>query len=155
MKKYVGELIGREMSVGIVASRFNSLVVDRLVEGAVDTLIRHGVDEDNISVAYVPGAFEIPLVAQEMAASKKFDAVICLGAVIRGATSHFDYVAGPMASGLATISIHTGVPVLFGVLTVDTIEQALERAGTKSGNKGNDVAVGAVEMVNLLRSLRQ
>ena len=138
----------------VVLSRFNSLIGDRLLEGALDMLRRHGASEDDITLARVPGAFEIPLAASEMAKKGTFDAVICLGAVIRGATAHFDYVAGPMASGLANIAVQTGVPVLFGVLTTDTIEQALERAGTKAGNKGADVAAAAIEMANLLREIR-
>ena len=138
----------------VVLSRFNSLVGDRLLEGALDTLRRHGAADDDITLARVPGAFEIPLAAFELAKAGTFDAVICLGAVIRGATAHFDYVAGPLASGLANIAVQTGVPVLFGVLTTDTIEQALERAGTKAGNKGADVAAAAIEMANLLRKIR-
>ena len=138
----------------VVLSRFNSLVGDRLLEGALDMLRRHGAAEDDITLARVPGAFEIPLAASELAKAGAFDAVICLGAVIRGATAHFDYVAGPLASGLANIAVQTGVPVLFGVLTTDTIEQALERAGTKAGNKGADVAAAAIEMANLLRKIR-
>jgi 6,7-dimethyl-8-ribityllumazine synthase len=154
MKTYEGTLIASDLRFGIVLSRFNNLIGDRLLEGALDTLRRHGVDDDGVSIARVPGAFEIPIVAQEMAASGEYDAVICLGAVIRGATAHFDYVAGPMASSLASIALSTKVPVLFGVLTTDTIEQALERAGTKAGNKGVDVAVAAIEMGNVLRQLR-
>ena len=138
----------------VVLSRFNSLIGDRLLEGALDTLRRHGASDDDVTLARVPGAFEIPLAASEMAKTGAFDAVICLGAVIRGATAHFDYVAGPMASGLASIAVQTGVPVLFGVLTTDSIEQALERAGTKAGNKGADVAAAAIEMANLLRKIR-
>ena len=152
MKTLEGYMGGAGLRFGIVVSRFNSLVGDRLLEGALDTLRRHGVSDDSITVAKVPGAYEIPLVAQAMAQSGNHDAVICLGAVIRGATAHFDYVAGPLASGLATVALQTGVPVLFGVLTVDTIEQALERAGTKAGNKGADVAAGAIEMANLLKT---
>jgi len=154
MKTYEGNLIASDLRFAIVLSRFNNLIGDRLLEGALDALRRHGANEDDISVAYVPGAYEIPIVAQEMAASDEYDAVICLGAVIRGATAHFDYVAGPMASSLASIALSTKVPVLFGVLTTDTIEQALERAGTKAGNKGVDVAVAAIEMGNVLRQLR-
>ena len=138
----------------VVLSRFNSLIGDRLLEGALDTLHRHGAGEDDITLVRVPGAFEIPLAASELAKTGTFDAVICLGAVIRGATAHFDYVAGPLASGLASIAVQTGVPMLFGVLTTDTIEQALERAGTKAGNKGADVASAAIEMANLLRKIR-
>ena len=147
-------MAGAGLRIGIVVSRFNELIVERLLEGALNTLRRHGAGEDDVVIVRVPGAFEIPVVAQEMAKSGRYDAVICLGAVIRGATAHFDYVAGPMTSSLASIGVATGVPVLFGVLTTDTIEQALERAGSKAGNKGSDVAAGAVEMANLLRSMR-
>jgi 6,7-dimethyl-8-ribityllumazine synthase len=154
MNTYEGDLIGTDLRIGIVLSRFNDLIGNRLLDGALDTLRRHGVPENGISLARVPGAFEIPLVAQEMAKTGKYHAVICLGAVIRGATAHFDYVAGPLASSLASIALATGVPVLFGVLTTDTIEQAIERAGTKAGNKGADVAAAAIETANLLRSLR-
>lgn len=152
MKTLEGNLIATDLTIAIVQSRFNSLVGDRLLEGALDTLRRHGVPDDGVTLARVPGAFEIPLAASLLAKSGKYDAVICLGAVIRGATAHFDYVAGPMASGLASIAVETGVPVLFGVLTTDTIEQALERAGTKAGNKGADVAAAAIEMANLLKT---
>jgi 6,7-dimethyl-8-ribityllumazine synthase len=147
-------MIASGLRFAVVLSRFNSLVGDRLLEGALDMLRRHGAVEEDITLARVPGAFEIPLAASELAKTGTFDAVICLGAVIRGATAHFDYVAGPMASGLANIAVGTGVPVLFGVLTTDTIEQALERAGTKAGNKGADVAAAAIEMGNLLRKIR-
>ena len=153
MKTLEGALIGSGLRIAIVLSRFNNLVGDRLLEGAIDTLVRHGVSDADITVARVPGAFEIPLVANELAKSAKYDAVVTLGAVIRGATAHFDYVAGPMASSLAGIAVQTGVPVLFGVLTVDTIEQALERAGTKAGNKGSDVAAAAIEMANLVKAI--
>jgi len=153
MKTLEGTLIASGLTIAIVLSRFNSLIGDRLLEGALDTLKRHGVSDDKITLARVPGAFEIPLAASELAKSGSYDAVICLGAVIRGATAHFDYVAGPMASNLASIGVDTGVPVLFGVLTTDTIEQALERAGTKAGNKGADVAAAAIEMANLLKTL--
>ena len=152
MKTLEGNLIATDLTIAIVLSRFNSLIGDRLLEGALDTLRRHGVSDDGITLAWVPGAFEIPLAASMLAKSGKYEAVICLGAVIRGATAHFDYVAGPMASGLASIAVETGVPVLFGVLTTDTIEQALERAGTKAGNKGADVAAAAIEMANLLKA---
>lgn len=152
MKTLEGTLIAVGLTIAIVQSRFNSLIGDRLLEGALDTLRRHGVSDDQITLARVPGAFEIPLAASALAKSGKYDAVICLGAVIRGATAHFDYVAGPMASGLASLAVDTGVPVLFGVLTTDTIEQALERAGTKAGNKGADVAAAAIEMANLLKT---
>jgi len=154
MVTHEGAMLASGLRFGVVLSRFNSLVGDRLLEGALDTLRRHGAVDDDITLARVPGAFEIPLVASEMAKGGTFDAVICLGAVIRGATAHFDYVAGPLASGLASIAVQTGVPVLFGVLTTDTIEQALERAGTKAGNKGADVAAAAIEMANLLRKIR-
>jgi 6,7-dimethyl-8-ribityllumazine synthase len=154
MKAFEGNLIGADLRIAIVLSRFNNLIGERLLEGALDTLRRHGVPEDEIALARVPGAFEIPLVAQEMARTGRYDAVLCLGAVIRGATAHFDYVAGPMASSLAGVALATGVPILFGVLTTDTIEQAVERAGTKAGNKGADVAVAAIEMANLLRAIR-
>lgn len=149
-----GNLIGTDLTVGIVLSRFNDLIGDKLLSGALDMLHRLGVNEDAVTVTRVPGAFEIPLAAQEMAKTGKYQAVICLGAVIRGATAHFDYVAGPMASGLANIALQTGVPILFGVLTTDTIEQAMERAGTKAGNKGAEVAAGAIEMANLLAKIR-
>lgn len=151
---YEGMMTAAGLRFAVVQSRFNSLIGDRLREGALDTLRRHGADGGAVTVAYVPGAFEIPLVASEMAKSGRYDAVICLGAVIRGATAHFDYVAGPLASQLAAISVGAGVPVLFGVLTTDTIEQALERAGTKAGNKGADVAAAAIETANLLKALR-
>jgi 6,7-dimethyl-8-ribityllumazine synthase len=136
-----------------VVGRFNHFITDRLVEGALDVLRRHGVPDDHVVIAHAPGAYELPPLAARFARSKKVDAVIVLGAVIRGATPHFDYVAGPAASGLASVAAETGVPVLFGVLTTDTIEQAIERAGTKAGNKGGDAAMGAIEMVNLGRVL--
>jgi len=154
MKTHEGTLIVSDARIAIVLSRFNSLIGDRLLEGALDTLKRHGVTDDEISLVRVPGAFEIPLAASVLAKTGRYDAVICLGAVIRGSTAHFDYVAGPLASGLASIAVDTGVPILFGVLTTDTIEQALERAGTKAGNKGADVAAAAIEMVNLLKTIR-
>ena len=154
MKTHEGTLIVSNARIAIVLSRFNSLIGDRLLEGALDTLKRHGVTDDEISLVRVPGAFEIPLAASVLAKTGRYDAVICLGAVIRGSTAHFDYVAGPLASGLASIAVDTGVPILFGVLTTDTIEQALERAGTKAGNKGADVAAAAIEMVNLLKTIR-
>lgn len=150
---YEGKLIGEGLRIGVVASRFNELVVKKLVEGTIDALMRHGVREEDVEVAWVPGAFEIPLVAQRMAESKKYDAVICLGAVIRGATAHFEYVASEAAKGIAQASLKTGIPVIFGVLTTENLEQALERAGTKAGNKGWDAALSAIEMANLLREL--
>ncbi len=144
-----------EIRFGIVVSRFNELIGSKLLEGALDCLRRHGADEDGIHIAWVPGAFEIPLIAQKMAESKKYNAVICLGAVIRGATPHFEYVANEVSKGIAQVSLASGVPTLFGVLTTDTLEQALERAGSKAGNKGWDAALGAIEMVNLLKRIEQ
>ena len=151
MKKIEGNVIGSNIKVGIIASRFNEFIVSRLVGGAQDALVRHGVNDDDISVAYVPGAFEIPLAAKKMAQSGKYDTVICLGAVIKGATSHYDYVCAEVSKGVASVSLETGIPVIFGVLTTDNIEQAIERAGTKAGNKGYDVACSAIEMVNLFQ----
>ncbi|HHS84077.1 MAG TPA: 6,7-dimethyl-8-ribityllumazine synthase [Gammaproteobacteria bacterium] len=148
-----GNLVVEGARFGLVVSRFNSFVVESLQSGAIDCLLRHGASERDIEVVKVPGAHEIPLLAQRMAASKKYDAIIALGAVIRGATPHFDYVAGECAKGLAAVSQQHGIPVAFGVLTVDTIEQAVERAGTKAGNKGSDAALSAIEMVNLLKRL--
>ena len=142
-----------EIRIGIVAARFNEFIVSRLLGGALDGLKRHDVPEDCIDVAWVPGAFEIPIIASKMAASGKYDAVICLGAVIRGATSHYDYVCSEVSKGIASVSLQSGVPVMFGVLTTENIEQAIERAGTKAGNKGFDCAVSAIEMVNLLRAM--
>lgn len=146
-------MIAKEMNVGIVAARFNEFITSKLLSGAMDGLLRHDVREEDIHVAWVPGAFEIPLVASRMANSGMYDAVICLGAVIRGATSHYDYVCSEVSKGIAAISLESGVPVMFGILTTENIEQAIERAGTKAGNKGYDCAVGAIEMVNLLRNL--
>ena len=153
MRTFEGKLVSEEIKIGIVASRFNEFITAKLLSGAIDGLLRHDVDEENISVAWVPGAFEIPLIAKKMAKSGKYDAVICLGAVIRGATSHYDYVCNEVSKGVAHIALETGLPVLFGVLTTDTIEQAIERAGTKAGNKGYDVACAAIEMVDLARKL--
>ncbi|CUH92907.1 6,7-dimethyl-8-ribityllumazine synthase [Herbinix luporum] len=153
VKKIEGNLIAKDVKIGIVIGRFNEFIGSKLLEGAIDGFIRHGGNEADIEVAWVPGAFEIPLVAQKMASSKKYDAVICLGAVIRGSTAHFDYVAGEMSKGIAKVSLDSGIPVIFGVLTTDTIEQAIERAGTKAGNKGYDAAVTAIEMANLLKQL--
>lgn len=141
------------MKVGIVASRFNEIIVTKLLGGAVDGLVRHGVEAENITAAWVPGAFEIPAVASRMAKSGKYDAVICVGAVIRGDTSHYDYVCNEVSKGIAHVSLETGVPVLFGILTTENIEQAISRAGSKSGNKGYDCALSAIEMVNLLSQL--
>ena len=145
-----GHLQGKGRKIGIVVARFNSFISERLLEGAIDSLVRSGVATEDIVVARVPGAYEIPLVAQRMARSGRHEAIICLGAVIRGATPHFDYVAGEVAKGTAQVMLDTSIPVLFGVLTTETIEQAIERAGTKAGNKGSDVAIAALEMINLL-----
>ena len=141
------------MKVGIVASRFNEFIVSKLIGEARDGLLRHDVSEDDIDLAWVPGAFEIPVVAKKMAESKKYDAIICLGAVIRGSTSHYDYVCAEVSKGVAQVSMSAGIPVMFGILTTDTIEQAIERAGTKAGNKGYECALGAIEMVNLLKEI--
>ena len=153
MKKFEGHVVGSGMKIGIVAARFNEVIVSKLIGGAEDALVRHGVDMDQVDLAWVPGAFESPLVAQKMAASGKYDAVICLGAVIKGSTSHYDYVCAEVSKGVATVGLNTGVPTLFGVLTTDNIEQAIERAGTKAGNKGYDVACSAIEMVNLIKEI--
>ena len=153
-RTYEGKLTGTGLRFGIVVARFNEFITTRLLAGAMDALRRHGVAEADIDVAWVPGSFEIPLVAQRMAATGRYDAVICLGAVIRGATAHFDYVAAGAATGVARAALDTGVPVIFGILTTDTIEQAMERAGTKAGNKGAEAAVAAIEMANLLRELQ-
>ncbi|AFH69996.1 TPA: 6,7-dimethyl-8-ribityllumazine synthase [Staphylococcus aureus] len=150
---FEGKLIGKELKVAIVVSRFNDFITGRLLEGAKDTLIRHDVNEDNIDVAYVPGAFEIPLVAKKLASSGNYDAVITLGCVIRGATSHYDYVCNEVAKGVSKVNDQTNVPVIFGILTTESIEQAVERAGTKAGNKGAEAAVSAIEMANLLKSI--
>ena len=150
MKTFEGKLVSRDMRVGIVASRFNEFITSKLLEGAMDGLLRHDVQEDDIHVAWVPGAFEIPLIASKLAQSGRYDAVICLGAVIRGSTSHYDYVCNEVSKGIAAVSLQTGVPVLFGVITTENIEQAIERAGTKAGNKGADAAIAALELANLL-----
>lgn len=154
MRKVEGNLIAKDMKFGIVAARFNEFIVNKLVSGAEDALLRHGADGDNITLAWVPGAFEIPFAAKQMAHSGKYDAVICLGTVIRGATSHYDYVCNEVSKGVASIGLESGVPVLFGVLTTENIEQAVERAGTKAGNKGYDSAMAAIEMVDLQRKLK-
>lgn len=153
MKTYEGKLVSQGIRVGIVTARFNEFITSKLLSGALDGLLRHGVPEGDIHTAWVPGAFEIPLAASKMAKSGKYDAVICLGAVIRGSTSHYDYVCNEVSKGIAAVSLESGVPVLFGVLTTENLEQAIERAGTKSGNKGYDCALSAIEMVNLLRSM--
>lgn len=150
---FEGQLDARGARLAIVASRFNELITRSLLDGALDALRRHGGDEDLVDIAWCPGAFEVPLVAQRMAETGRYDAVICLGAVIRGATSHYDYVAGGVASGIQQASLRTGVPILFGVLTVDTLEQAFERAGSKAGNKGAEAAMGAIEMLRVLQAI--
>ena len=152
MKVLEGKLTAEGLRIGIVAARFNEFITNKLVSGAIDALTRHGASAENMTMAWVPGAFEIPLAAQKMANSGKFDAVICLGAVIRGSTPHFDYVSNEVTKGVAHVGLQTGVPTVFGVLTTDTIEQAIERAGTKAGNKGFDAAMTAIEMANLLKS---
>ena len=154
-KTYEGQLIAKGLKFGIVTSRFNDLISSKLLEGALDGLKRHGAADGDIGVAWVPGAFEIPVVAKKMAESKRYDAVICLGAVIRGSTPHFEYIASEMSKGIAQVGMMTGVPTIFGVITTDTIEQAIERAGTKAGNKGFAAAESAIEMANLLRSLSE
>lgn len=151
MRIIEGNYKGEGLKIAIVASRFNEFITSKLIGGAEDCLLRHGVNGDDITLAWVPGAFEIPVAAKKLAKSGDYDAVIALGAVIRGATSHYDYVCAEVSKGIAQVSMETGVPVLFGVVTTDTIEQAIERAGTKAGNKGTDCAMGALEMVNLLR----
>ncbi|MBQ3601682.1 MAG: 6,7-dimethyl-8-ribityllumazine synthase [Lachnospiraceae bacterium] len=149
-----GKLVAKEgMKVGIIASRFNEFIVSKLLSGAIDGLVRHGVEEKNITATWVPGAYEIPLIASKMAQSGKYDAVICVGTVIRGATSHYDYVCNEVSKGIAQVGLNTGVPVLFGIVTTENIEQAIERAGTKAGNKGYDCALSAIEMVNLMEQL--
>ena len=148
-----GNLVAKEVKIGIVAGRFNEFITSKLLSGAQDALVRHDVKDANIDVAWVPGAFEIPLIADKMAKSGKYDAVICLGAVIRGNTSHYDYVCSEVSKGIAHVSLESGIPVMFGVVTTENIEQAIERAGTKAGNKGFDVAVGAIEMINLIKNL--
>ena len=153
MKIYEGQMSGRGLKIAIVVARFNEFITSKLLGGALDVLKRHEVEEENISVAWVPGSFEIPLVAKKMAESKKFDAVICLGAVIRGATTHYDYVCNEVSKGIAAVGLQTEVPVIFGVVTTENIQQAIERAGTKAGNKGSDAAMSAIEMANLLRNL--
>ncbi len=152
MKVLEGNVVGNGMKIGIVAARFNEFIVSKLVGGAEDALRRHEVDtENNVELAWVPGAFEIPVVAQRMAESGRYDAVICLGAVIKGSTSHYDYVCAEVSKGVAAVGLKTGVPTIFGILTTDNIEQAIERAGTKAGNKGYDAATSAIEMVNLMK----
>lgn len=154
MRVLEGNVIGSGVRIGIVAARFNEFIVSKLIGGAEDALVRHGVDTDDIDLAWVPGAFEIPVIAQKMAESGKYDAVICLGAVIKGSTSHYDYVCAEVSKGVAQVGLASGVPTLFGVLTTDNIEQAIERAGTKAGNKGYDVACSAIEMINLIKEMK-
>ena len=153
LKNIEGDLIAKGKNFAIVVSRFNDFITKKLLEGCLDALIRHGVKEEDVEVVWVPGAFEIPVIAKRIAMKKKFDAVICLGTVIRGATPHFDYVASEVSKGVAQVSLESGLPVIFGVVTSDNIEQAIERAGTKDGNKGKDAAMNAIEMVNLLAKL--
>ena len=155
MKTFEGKLVSEDMKVGIIVARFNEFITSKLLGGALDTLTRHEVKEENIQVAWVPGAFEIPLIASKMAESGKYDAVICLGAVIRGSTSHYDYVCSEVSKGIASVSLKSGIPVMFGVLTTENIEQAIERAGSKAGNKGSECAQGAIEMVNLIREIQK
>ena len=154
MKVYEGKLVSDKQKYGIIVGRFNEFIGGKLLGGALDALKRHGASEDQVEVAWVQGAFEIPLIAKKMASSGRYDAVICLGAVIRGSTPHFDYVSSEVTKGVAHVSLDTGIPVIFGVLTTDTIEQAIERAGTKAGNKGFDAAVTAIEMVNLIEEIQ-
>jgi 6,7-dimethyl-8-ribityllumazine synthase len=154
-KVYQGNLIGTGLKIGIINSRFNEFITSKLLSGALDALVRHDVKDEDIEIAWVPGAYEIPMTAQRMASSEKYDAIICLGAVIRGATPHFDYIAAEASKGIAQVGLKTGLPVIFGVITTDTIEQAIERAGTKVGNKGTEAAVTAIEMANLFKSIGQ
>lgn len=152
-KRFEGMLLGKGLRFGLVVSRFNEFFSQKLLGGAQDALLRHGVSEGDIEVAWTPGAFEIPLIAQKLAETKKYDAVICLGAVIRGGTPHFEHIAAEVTKGIAQVSLATGIPVIYGVITTDTLEQAVERSGTKSGNKGFDAAVSAIEMANLVKSI--
>ncbi|WP_125151947.1 6,7-dimethyl-8-ribityllumazine synthase [Clostridium rectalis] len=153
MKHYEGKLIAEGLKFGVVIARFNEFIGSKLLSGALDGLKRHGVNEENIEIAWVPGAFEIPLIAKKMSKSKKYDGIICLGAVIRGATSHYDFVAGEVAKGIAKVTLDEEVPIVFGVLTTENIEQAIERAGTKAGNKGYEAAISAIEMANLINKM--
>ena len=155
MNVFEGKVVSEGMKVGIVAARFNEFIVRKLVAGAQDALVRHDVKEEDIDLAWVPGAFEIPLIASKMAKSGKYDAVIALGAVIRGSTTHYDYVCSEVSKGIANVSLNSDIPVMFGVITTENIEQAIERAGTKAGNKGYDCALGAIEMVNLIRNIEK
>lgn len=153
MTVFEGKIVSSGIKIGIVASRFNEFITSKLLSGAIDALVRHDVDQSDIDVAWVPGAFEIPLIAKKMADSGRYDAIICLGAVIRGATSHYDLVCAEASKGIAHTSLESGIPIIFGIVTTDTIEQAIERAGTKAGNKGSDSAEAAIEMVNLIREI--
>jgi 6,7-dimethyl-8-ribityllumazine synthase len=152
-KLYEGSLLGKGLKFGIVVSRFNEFITNKLLDGAKDALLRHEVGEDDVDVAWVPGAFEIPLIARKLAETKKYDAIICLGAVVRGGTPHFEYVASEVSKGIARVSQETGLPVTYGIITADTLEQAIERAGTKAGNRGFDAAADAIEMANLLKNV--
>ncbi len=152
-KTFEGNLLGKGLKFGLVVSRFNEFFSKKLLEGAQDALLRHGVNESDIEIAWTPGSFEIPLIAQKMAQSKKYNAIICLGAVIRGGTPHFEYIASEVTKGIAKVNLDSGIPVIFGVITTDTLEQAIERSGTKDGNKGFDAAVSAIEMANLVKSI--
>ena len=152
-KRYIGKLVGEGLKFGVVVARFNEFITSKLLDGAQDTLTRHGVKEADIDVAWTPGSFEIPLIAKKMAESGRYDAIICLGAVIRGGTPHFDYIAAEVSKGIANVSLGTGLPVILGVITADTLEQAIERAGTKSGNYGSQAAVHAIEMANLGKAI--
>ena len=152
-KNFEGQLLGKGLKFGLVVSRFNDFITTKLLEGAQDALLRHGVRQEDIDIARVPGAFEIPLIAQKLAKTKKYDAIVCLGAVIRGGTPHFEYVAAEVSKGIAKVGLDSGLPVTFGIITADTLEQAIERAGTKQGNKGFDAAVDAIEMASLLKGI--
>ena len=152
-KHFEGVLLGKGLKFGLVVSRFNEFITKKLLEGAQDALLRHGVNQEDIEIAWVPGSFEIPLVAKKLAQTKRYDAVICLGVVVRGGTPHFEYIAAEVTKGIAKVSLDTGLPVIYGVITADTLEQAIERAGTKMGNKGFDAAVTAIEMANLLKGI--
>ena len=153
MSKLEGMLLGKGLKFGVVVSRFNEFISKKLLEGAQDALLRHGVSQDDIDIAWVPGSFEIPLVAKKLAQTKRYDAVICLGTVVRGATPHFEYIAAEVSKGIARLGLETGLPISYGIITADTLEQAIERAGTKAGNRGFDAAVSAIEMANLLRNI--
>ena len=152
-KPFEGMLLGKGLKFGLVVSRFNEFITKKLVEGAQDALLRHGVSEEDIDVAWVPGSFEIPLIAKKLAQTERYDAVICLGAVVRGGTPHFEYIAAEVSKGIAKVGLETGLPVIYGVITADTLEQAIERAGTKEGNEGFRAAVSAIEMANLVKSI--